>query len=369
MAPERREGTVSRPNAGNAPIVVGAGLVTLDIVLNGDPHRPIGHWAGGTCGNVLAALAFLGWSAFPVGRLGLDAAADLVLADLQTRGVHTGLLERESGRRTTKIVQRIFVEAGQARHRFAFECPACAAAFTRFRAPRLDRFDTALAAVPTPGVFFFDRVSPMILRLAEAYRAAGALVVFEPGKIGDPATFARAIQTTDVLKYSSERLGKGLRAAGGLGRIVLGNRRLLEIETQGTVGLRYRLVETGSPRPRWRSQPACHIPDVRDTAGAGDWCTAGLLYALFQGESREAEEVLQAERVRDALAWAQALSALSCMYEGPRTLSYALSREAVLDATAEVAASCFAGEFVPTPPASTLAPSAQYQCHTCLAEG
>lgn len=368
MAPERKEEISGRMIAGQSPVIVGAGLVTLDIVLNGDPHRPIGHWAGGTCGNVLAALSFLGWSAFPVARLGEDAAAEFVLADLETRGVQTDLLECESGQRTTKIVQRIFADAGQVRHRFAFECPACAASFGRYRPPRLNRLQAVLEAVPTPRVFFFDRVSPMILRLAEAYRAAGALVMFEPGKTGDPETFARAVKASHVLKYSAERLGTALNGAGGVRKLVGGRCPTLEIETQGSAGLRYRLALPGQTVSRWRKQPAYAIPHVRDTAGAGDWCTAGLLHALFRDDPRDLFEMLQSDRVRDALIRAQAFSAISCMYEGPRSVSYALSREAVLQAVSQIAGASFASELVLIRSASTLSGDLTYQCRTCLAE-
>jgi len=368
MAPERKEEAAGPVTTGWTPVVVGAGLVTLDIVLNGDPHRPIGHWAGGTCGNVLAALAFLGWSAFPVARLGEDQAAEMVLADLATRGVRTDLLERESGQRTTKIVQRIFAEAGKVRHRFAFECPACTSSFARYRAPRLDRLDAVLQAVPAPRVFFFDRISPMILRLAKAYRSAGALVVFEPGKIGDPETFAQAVRMSHVLKYSAERLGNALDGVGGLEKIIGGEQPALEIETQGATGLRYRQAIPGQAVSRWHRQAAYPIPHLRDTAGAGDWCTAGLLYALLGEEPSEIGEILRPDAVRAALAWSQALSAISCMFEGPRSVSYALSREAVLQTASGIATERHAQGPAFASPRSTLPNNHRYKCSTCLAE-
>ena len=45
------------------PVVVGTGLVALDVVINSDVHRPPRLWAGGTCGNVLTILSYLGWHA------------------------------------------------------------------------------------------------------------------------------------------------------------------------------------------------------------------------------------------------------------------------------------------------------------------
>jgi len=51
------------------PICIGAGLVALDVVINGNPKIPLKLFAGGSCGNVLTILSFLNWDAFPVARL------------------------------------------------------------------------------------------------------------------------------------------------------------------------------------------------------------------------------------------------------------------------------------------------------------
>ena len=59
-----------------APVVVGTGLVALDVVMNSDAHQPPRLWAGGTCGNVLTSLSYLGWQAYPVSRLNKDTAAE-----------------------------------------------------------------------------------------------------------------------------------------------------------------------------------------------------------------------------------------------------------------------------------------------------
>ena len=63
-----------------SPSVVGTGLVALDVLLNGDIEHPR-LYAGGTCGNVLTILAWLGWSAFPAARVGADDAGRRVSTD------------------------------------------------------------------------------------------------------------------------------------------------------------------------------------------------------------------------------------------------------------------------------------------------
>lgn len=60
-------------STGQAPLAIGTGLLALDdIRIDGD-ERPPRRWAGGTCGNVLLALRYLGWQsarrpALPRGR-------------------------------------------------------------------------------------------------------------------------------------------------------------------------------------------------------------------------------------------------------------------------------------------------------------
>jgi fructokinase len=40
---------------------MGTGLVALDLVVSNDNSVPPRYYAGGTCGNVLTILSFLGW--------------------------------------------------------------------------------------------------------------------------------------------------------------------------------------------------------------------------------------------------------------------------------------------------------------------
>ena len=42
------------------PKVFGTGLIAFDLVIGPDPETTVCSWAGGTCGNVLSILAYLG---------------------------------------------------------------------------------------------------------------------------------------------------------------------------------------------------------------------------------------------------------------------------------------------------------------------
>ena len=67
---------------------VGTGLIALDIIRNAVENMATeSRFAGGSCGNVLAILAFFGWEASAVGRIGDDPAGRELVADLGAWGV------------------------------------------------------------------------------------------------------------------------------------------------------------------------------------------------------------------------------------------------------------------------------------------
>lgn len=49
---------------GPRPAIAGTGLIALDVVIPNEPRSLPQLWAGGTCGNVLTALAYLGWDSY-----------------------------------------------------------------------------------------------------------------------------------------------------------------------------------------------------------------------------------------------------------------------------------------------------------------
>src|ERR1700722_15192146 len=83
--------------------VVGTGLIALDVVVPESPDAAPRMHAGGTCGNVLAALAYLEWTAYPVARLGDDGPMRRVCQDLTKWGVRLDFVLKELGGGTPMI--------------------------------------------------------------------------------------------------------------------------------------------------------------------------------------------------------------------------------------------------------------------------
>src|SRR4051812_150070 len=93
---------------GGAPVAVGTGLVALDLVYGpGSDKAAARQYAGGTCGNVMSILAYLGWHSYPIARLRPGAAAERIRSDLRRWGVQLDFVSRRRTGSTPIIVQRI----------------------------------------------------------------------------------------------------------------------------------------------------------------------------------------------------------------------------------------------------------------------
>jgi sugar/nucleoside kinase (ribokinase family) len=328
------------------PKVLGTGLVALDLVISADPDRPIQSWAGGTCGNVLSILAYLGWESYPIARLDHDAAASRVVADLERWGVHLDFVHSGPTTSTPIIIQENRVtRAGVAKHKFTWACPRCGSWLPGFRPITRDVLETVAPAVDDAAVFFLDRLSRAALTLAQRAAEHGALVVFEPSGRSDPKLFAEAIDIAHIVKYADQRLSD----AGGT--MSANTATLLEVQTLGSRGLRFR-HKTNEVASEWRELDAIPTSEVIDTCGSGDWCTAGMLarlatggQALFRSQS--------SEDIADALQYGQSLAAWNCGYEGARGGMYVEAEELLKTATTVAhdgsVADAGAGHLVPCP--------------------
>jgi fructokinase len=309
---------------GRRPRIVGTGLVALDVLGHSSRDVP-GTALGGSVGNVLAILGHLGWHCVPVAELGLDNAAEKIRTEFASLGADLRFLRGNSLTSTPVVFQ--LPGTGGATHEFSFSCPVCGRK-RGYSPPSCDVTSTEfLADISAPNVFFFDRVNTWALNLAERYRKAGTLVVFEPSLVGgDSEAFERAIQASHILKYADDRISD-------LARFELGSVDI-EIRTLGKRGLEFR---QSSQPDQWHSLSAFHIPFVADTAGAGDWCTSGFLYSLideiFEHGGAESISTL---RVRESLRIGQALAALNCMEIGARGLARSKSRDEIVHLAASL---------------------------------
>lgn len=299
------------------PAVYGIGFLALDVVRSTSSKPSVRTYAGGTCGNVLAVLAYLGWASYPIARLNGDAASERVKEDLRDVGVMLDLAECQP-RTSTPIVVQVIKRTvkGISRHRFEWVCPECGNKLPRFRALPAHAVPKIAARMTNPSVFFMDRISRSSLELAKMATQQGALVYFEPSEMGESRLFGEALRVAHVVKYSNERLKS-------LGDDAWRSGVLLEIQTLGSRGLAYRSRVAQSTA--WAHLPSVPARILRDACGAGDWCSAGIIARLG---AAGLDGLFGADEgdVADALRYGQALAAWNCGFEGARGGMYRVKR-------------------------------------------
>jgi fructokinase len=303
------------------PRIAGIGLVALDVVTDDESDEVLGEWAGGSTGNLMAILAFLGWDASPIARLDASEVSAAIKGDLKRWDVNQRWLSLEPTAEPAIYIERLRRDAqGAVYHRFERYCPECGARLPGYRPVTIAALESVLDEVAKCDVLYVDRPSPGAVMAARHARAAGRLVVFEPSARGDDRQLDAIAKAAHIVKYSADRLSSEDR------QIIGSANPAVEIETFGSEGLRFRT------REKWHKLTAPSVV-ASDTAGAGDWTTAGLLHDLRQDLSRQA---LTASRVRTALAHAQGLGALSCRYPGARGLMEHLGAKWALEAAKQL---------------------------------
>jgi len=295
----------------------GTGLIALDLVTNGNEDSALRSWAGGSCGNVLTILSYLGWKSYPLVRLGDDEAAKEIARDMIEHGVDLRYVLFDKSVHTPIILQRIYVARdGQPSHSFYWKCPYCGNWLPRYSPIRLKDISVLSDQTLNTNCFYFDRISPASLRLADIAKQNGALIVFEPTKIRDDKAFRSAINLCDILKYSNERAKHSTQTA-------YESQAKLVVETLGQEGLKFRL-RRNEKCSQWKMIPSFHVPNLKDAAGSGDWCTAGMIHILTTSKSHI--NCIEENKVVDALRYGQALSALNCEFEGARGAMYEIQK-------------------------------------------
>lgn len=317
------------------PHIVGIGLIALDMVVGADPPE-IGMFAGGTCGNVLAILSYLGWKASPMSRIMEDLAGKFVKEDLAQWGADLSYISLKPTTRTPVIVQKIRKDRnGIPFHTFSFHCPSCNRRFPGFQPVPASSVDSAFETARAADVLFIDRASKSSLLLAEATAKAGGIVFFEPASIDHSKSSTALLELANIVKYSHDRIDELPQVAS--------KSRLLEIQTLGRGGLRFKMRGDR----KWRNMEAEPIWRLVDASGSGDWLTAGFLYGLYGTKSSRRKEPTL-DQVVGSLVLGQKLAVWNCSYRGARGGMYTDERTKV----ASIIAECLSGSAANCSPTS-----------------
>lgn len=291
----------------------GAGLVCLDIIKT---DKKTYYYNGGSCGNIVAALSLLGWRNAVLVDQYKDEAAKILNHNLKLLGVKRIELAGSSFA-TPRIVEELSSANGGI-HRFLLSCPKCGSQLPRLRPLR----EKAVRDLELNGfnVFYTDRSSRGIACLRKIFKAKGSWAIYEPNSSRNLGSLITNALNSHIVKFSSEKVSATV--ADNLRDKAISGSLLLIVRTLGKEGLVFSYRYKGNKMSKWIHMGVQHAPSFVDAAGAGDWCTAGLLYSLI-GKYEHPRRYLVKEDVKAALHYGQALAAISCGFVGAQGLIYA----------------------------------------------
>lgn len=297
-------------------ICIGNGLVALDVVISSDELNTQ-FFAGGSCGNVMAILSFLGWDSFPIARLSNNVAAEVLIEDLSKWNVREELITKSNDGSTPIIIHRILRDKqGLPKHRFEFRNPEDGSYLPSYKPCLAKSVHAITGKVPSCSLFYFDRINRGSIDLAKAYKGNGAVIFFEPSSLKDLKGFTECLEVADIVKFSHDRISN-------YNEVFPKGQTFLEIQTLGDKGLCFRK----KGKVKWHQLNSYSINNVIDSAGAGDWCTAGIIQSIFA--EKLPFKKLSEDAIIAAIRYGQLLSALNCTFEGARGMMYNLSLEQI----------------------------------------
>ena len=306
-----------RSKSRHRPRILTAGYLTLDLIVRDQATRDFWRSVGGTCGNVSVFASALGCEVVILARVGEDPRGQRLLEELAATTVDTSRVKRVPELPTPGIVELVRTTP-EGRHRFTRLCPVCGTLLPKARVVSKRQAEDEVQSIRGFDAFFFDRATSATVHLAESARREGLLVFFEPSSIPRGIWAKRASEASDIVKISVQpglSVEKWLPGEGASTKFI--------VHTLGPQGARI-LGKSSEGWEKLFELPASAQPCIRDTAGAGDWLTAGLLSSLLQ-----TPRPLCTRSIRESVEFGQNLSAVSLAFDGPGGALAALGIRAV----------------------------------------
>lgn len=287
---------------------LGAGTFPLDNLQekNGKDVKTIYQHVGGTCGNVMSILAWMGWHTLPAARLDDSEAGLLIKADLESYGCDTRLVSNtpDGGTTILDIIHKTGRD-GKPKTAYMVHSPR-GGRFVNHRFWTLKQAQALFDSLEEmPDVFFFDRCAPGNILLAQLFHDRGVLVYYEPNEQVD-RNFLRAVAASDIVKFSNEKHPDVSFTEDFTDKLF--------IQTLNEKGLRFKLRAEG-----WITIPPEHNPHVVDREGAGDWTTSAFINEMGHHHMLTFDRIHQ-PNVTHCLEEAQRLASMSVSYIGAKGL-------------------------------------------------
>lgn len=270
---------------------------------------------GNTCGNVAAILPYLGVQTFPVAHFDQSEQGLQIKEDLQRYGADVRFVQNSANGGTTLLRCTHKRDKMTGEHTVSFRATSPGSRFPRRRFLRVR--DEAPAFVEkldfVPDVFFFDAAEAGLRYLAAELRNKGTLVYFEPESDADKAKFLKAVEVSDIVKFSHEKVSDL--------DFVAQNPDKLFIRTMGAEGLEFNLCGQG-----WVKIASVPNDNVVDWEGAGDWTTSQFIACLCEKNMLSVAQ-MTAETVRSCLEIACRTASRSVSYMGSKGMIGSLNND------------------------------------------
>lgn len=266
----------------------------------------IAESVGNTCGNVAAILPYLGVQTFPIVHLDQSEQGYLIKNDLQRYGADVRFVQNSANGGTTLLRCTHKRDKMTGEHTTSFRATSPGSRFPRRRFMRVR--DEAPAFMENldfvPDIFFFDAAEAGLRYLASELRKKGTLVYFEPESDADKAKFLKAVEVSDIVKFSHEKVGNL--------DFVAQNSDKLFIRTMGAEGLEFNLCGQG-----WVKIDPVPNDNVVDWEGAGDWTTSQFIACLCEKDMLSLAQ-MTVESLRICLEVACSTASRSVSYMGSK---------------------------------------------------
>ena len=267
-------------------------------------------------------LATLGHPTWILANIGSDARGHAIVDELASAGVNVSGIHTSGTKNTGGIIEHVNPVGSKSR-KYSYTCPVCS---SNLKTPNLARVDQILEYIETApdfDVFFFDRVNRGMIEVAKRLSRLNSLVYFEPNSISAGRNSELAAINSDVVKFASPQLN----SSGSDWLPPSNSRTRLLIETRNSAGLKYRIKNSSGTWSQWIYREAIESQAVVDSAGAGDWLSAGIIHHLIKSSLRTR---WNQNTISDAIQFGQQLATLSVSYTGSRGLSKNMSGREIL---------------------------------------
>ena len=261
---------------------------------------------GNTCGNVTCILSYLGVKTFPIAHLDLSEQGLQIKSDLQRYGADVRFVKNSINGGTTLLRCTHKRDKMTGEHSTSFRATSPGSRFPRRRFLRVR--DEAPAFMENldfkPDIFFIDAAEAGLRYLASELRKQGTLVYFEPESDADKNKFLKAIEVSDIVKFSHEKVTDMTFVSQSTDKLF--------IRTLGAEGLEFNLCGQG-----WVKVASIPNDNVVDWEGAGDWTTSQFIACLCENDIVSISQ-MTVNSVREYLELACKTASRSVSYLGSK---------------------------------------------------